>query len=205
VVVVVGVTQTCTAVVALADTGADGLLAGVLGGVALAAAGLVVLLLLVLVRSERRRARALVVLLALAGVAVLALPGPHTASPAQAAASDVDYSAGCTLFTVDEATLVFEPVTANLLPGDDVRAIQAVVENRFAGDIELDADALLGSGPLAGVLEVEVLVDGGAAPVVLGPGARAVVEVHVALAAGVSNVAQAQTVTIDLVFTASER
>lgn len=201
---VVGVTQTCTAVVALADTGADGLLAGVLGGVALAAAGLVVLLLLVLVRSERRRARALVVLLAL-GVAVLALPGPHTASPAQAAASDVDYGAGCTLIVVDEATLVFEPVTANLLPGDDVRAIQAVVENRFAGDIELDADALLGSGPLAGVLEVEVLVDGGAAPVVLAPGARVTVEVHVAVAAGVSNAAQAQTVTIDLVLTASER
>jgi hypothetical protein len=204
VVVVVGVTQTCTAVVALAETGADGLLAGALGGVALAAAGLVVLLLLVLVRSERRSARALVVLLAL-GVAVLALPGPHTASPAHAAASDVDYSAGCTLIVVDEATLVFEPVTANLLPGDDVRAIQAVVENRFAGDIELDADALLGSGPLAGVLEVEVLIDGGAAPVVLAPGARALVEVHVALAAGVSNAAQAQTVTIDLVLTASER
>jgi hypothetical protein len=204
VVVVVGVTQTCTAVVALADTGADGLLAGVLGGIAFAAAGLVVLLLLLWRARRRGHGRALVVLLAL-GIAVLALPGPHTASPAQAAASDVDYSAGCTLFTVDEATLVFEPVTANLLPGDDVRAIQAVVENRFAGDIELDADALLGSGPLAGVLEVEVLVDGGAAPVVLGPGARAVVEVHVALAAGVSNVAQAQTVTIDLVFTASER
>jgi hypothetical protein len=198
------VTQTCTAVVALADTGADGLLAGVLGGIAFAAAGLVVLLLLVLVRSERRRARALVVLLAL-GVAVLALPGPHTASPAQAAASDVDYGAGCILIVVDEATLVFEPVTANLLPGDDVRAIQAVVENRFAGDIELDADALLGSGPLAGVLEVEVLVDGGAAPVVLAPGARVTVEVHVAVAAGVSNAAQAQTVTIDLVLTASER
>lgn len=201
---VVGVTQTCTAVVALAETGADGLLAGALGGVALAAAGLVVLLLLLWRARRRGHGRALVVLLAL-GIAVLALPGPHTASPAQAAASDVDYSAGCTLFTVDEATLVFEPVTANLLPGDAVRAIQAVVENRFAGDIELDADALLGGGPLAGVLEVEVLIDGGAAPVVLAPGARAVVEVHVGLAAGVSNAAQAQTVTIDLVLTASER
>ena len=201
---VVGVTQTCTAVVALADTGADGLLAGVLGGIAFAAAGLVVLLLLLWRARRRGHGRALVVLLAL-GIAVLALPGPHTASPAHAAASDVDYSAGCTLFTVDEATLVFEPVTANLLPGDDVRAIQAVVENRFAGDIELDADALLGGGPLAGVLEVEVLIDGGAAPVVLAPGARALVEVHVALAAGVSNAAQAQTVTIDLVLTASER
>lgn len=93
----------------------------------------------------------------------------------------------------------------SLLPGDDVRAIQAVVENRFAGDIELDAHALLGSGPLASLLDVEVLIDGGAGPVVLAPGARATAEVHVTIAPGVGNIAQAETVTIDLMLTASER
>lgn len=195
--------ETCTVVVALAGTGADAVLAGVLGGLSLAAVGLVLVLLLVW--RTRRRGRALVAVLALATVAALALPGPHTATPAHAAASDVDYGSGCTLITVDEATLVFEPVTASLLPGDDVRAIQVEVENRFAGAIDLDAAALLGAGSLAGVLDVEVLIDGGPAPVVLAPGSRVTVEVHVALAPGIGNAAQAETVTIDLVLTASER
>lgn len=197
--------ETCTVVVAIADTGADAVLAGVLGGLALAAAGLALLLLLLWRARRRGRAGALLAILALVGAAALALPGPHTVTPAHAAASNIDYSAGCTLITLDEATLVFEPVTGSLLPGDEVRAIQVEVENRFAGDIDLDAAAILGSGPLAGVLVVEELIDGGPAPIVLAPGARAVVEVHVALAPGIGNAAQAETVTIDLMLTASER
>lgn len=197
--------ETCTVVVELAGTGADAVLAGVLGGLFLAAAGAALLLLLLWRARRRGRAPALVVLVAFAAVAALALPGPLAAAPAHAAASDVDYGDGCTLMTVDEATLLFEPVTTSLLPGDDVRAIQVEVENRFAGDIDLDAAARLGSGALAGVLDVEVLIDGRPSPVVIGPGARVMVEVRVALAPGVSNAVQGETVTIDLLLTASER
>lgn len=195
--------EICTAVVAsIAQTGADAVVAWVLVAVVVIVVGFA----LVLVRRARRDrggggAGAGVALVALVA---LALAGPQGAPPAHAAASDVDYGPGCTLIVVDESLTVFEPVTMNMLPGDDVTAIRTVVENRFAGDIELDAEAQLDSGPLAALLDVEVLVDGGPAPVVLTPGQRVTVEVHVALAPGVGNTVQGSSVAIDLVLTASE-
>lgn len=193
--------EICTAVVAsIAQTGADAVVAWVL----VAAVVIVVGFALVLVRRARRDRRGGGATVALVALVALALAGPQGASPAHAAASDVDYGPGCTLIVVDESLTVFEPVTMNMLPGDDVTAIRTVVENRFAGDIELDAEAQLHSEPLAALLDVEVLVDGGPAPVVLTPGQRVTVEVHVALAPGVGNTVQGSSVAIDLVLTASE-
>lgn len=198
--------QTCTVVVAIAETGADAVLAWMLVGIVALMAGLA-LVLVWRVRSARRAgvAGGAGAALAVLTLATLALAGPQGAAPAHAAASGVDYGAGCTLIHVDESLTVFEPVTMSMLPGDDVTAIRTVVENRFAGDIELDAAALLGSGALATMLSVEVLIDGGPAPVVLTPAQRVAVEVHVALAPGVGNIAQGEAVAIDLVLTASER
>lgn len=197
--------EICTAVVAsIAQTGADAVVAWVLVAAVVIVAGFA----LVLVRRARRDrgggGAGVGVGVALVALVALALAGPQGASPAHAAASDVDYGSGCTLIVVDESLTVFEPVTMNMLPGDDVTAIRTVVENRFAGDIELDAEAQLDSGPLAALLDVEVLVDGGPAPVVLTPGQRVTVEVHVALAPGVGNTVQGSSVAIDLVLTASE-
>lgn len=196
--------EICTAVVAsIAQTGADAVIAWMLVAAVVIAAGFT----LVLVRRARRdrRGGATVATVALVALVALAFAAPLGAAPAHAAASDVDYSPGCTLIHVDESLTVFEPVTMSMLPGDDVIAIRTVVENRFAGDIELDAEAQLGSGPLAALLDVEVLVDGGPAPVVLTPGQRVSVEVHVALAPGVGNTVQGEAVAIDLVLTASEK
>src|SRR5690606_38956500 len=106
---------------------------------------------------------------------------------------------------IDESTIMFEPMTASLLPGDRVTAISAVVENRFAAEIELDAEADLGSGPLAALLETEVGLDGAAGPVVLAPGQRVTVTVQLARPAGVDDAGQSEPVVVDLVLTAVER
>lgn len=190
----------CTVEVAsIADTGAGAALGWALAGLVVVVLGMA--LLVVRRRRARRAAGAAVMLTALVALAVA---GPQPVQPAHAAASDVVYSPGCSLIEVDEASIDFAPVTSSLLPGDRVIAITAVVDNRFAGAIELAGDAHLGSGSLAPLLVTEVLFDGAPGPVTLAAGEGVVVTVIVTLPAHVDDTAQGQTVDVDLVLTASE-
>jgi hypothetical protein len=193
------VNSVCTVVVGeLAGTGSDALAWVVV------AAALTVLGVAALVVWRMRRTRHAAVALLLVGLVALAVAGPQPAPPAQAAASDVVYSPGCSLIVVDESGVVLDPVTSNLLPGDSVVAITAPVENAFAAPIELSGEAVLGTGPLATQLTTEVSFDGAPGPVTLAAGESVVVSVVVTLSALVGDAAQGQTVDIELVLTASE-
>jgi len=139
----------------------------------------------------------------LAARVALAVVGPHGTAPAQALGSDVDYGAGCSLIEVDESSVDVTPVSS-LLPGDRVTAITAVVNNRFAGSVELSGVAGAGSGSLAALLETEVLFDSAPGPVTLAAGEGVVVTVIVTLPSHVDDTAQGQTIDVDLVLTASE-
>jgi LPXTG-motif cell wall-anchored protein len=169
-----------------------------------AAAGLVMLGALVLVMWRMRRARPAAAALLLVGLVALAVAGPQPAAPAQAAASDVVYSAGCSLIEVDEAGVLLHPVTSTLLPGDSVIAITAPVASAFAGEIELSGEAVLGTGLLAAQLVTEVRFDGAAGPVTLAAGESVVVTVVVALSPHADDTVQGQAVDVELVLTASE-
>lgn len=198
--------EICTVVVGgLASTGADAALGLVIATLLLLVLGIVTQLL---VRRERalRRTSAVLAVLATLSLGSLSLGALvlHDSTPAHAA-PEVSYN-GCTLFALDESDIVFEAVaTSSLLPGDSATAITAVVENRFAGTIELSGQALLGTGALAPELTTEVLFDGAVGPVVLAPGDRVTVTVVVSLALGVSNALQNETTSTDLVLTAIER
>lgn len=190
----------CTVEVAsIADTGAGAVLGWALAGLVVVVLGTA---LLVVRRRRVRRAAGAVVMLA--ALVALAVAGPQPAQPAQAAASDVVYSPGCSLIEIDEASVDFAPVTSSLLPGDRVTAITAGVDNRFAGAIELSGVAGLGTGSLAALLVTEVLFDGAPGPVTLAAGEAVVVTVVVTLPAHVDDTAQGETVDVDLVLTASE-
>lgn len=190
----------CTVEVSLGATGLDPLIW------TLAVAALLALVLgAALALARRARARRALVVLAVLGVVCLGALGPQAASPAQAAASDVSSSDGCTLIQLDEADVVFEPVASqSLLSGDSVTAITAVVDNAFAGPIELSGNAVLGSGPLAALLHTEVLFDGVPGPVTLAEGGSTTVTVVVTLPLSADDSAQSETVTVDLVLTASQ-
>lgn len=151
----------------------------------------------------RRRARGAAALLTV-GLVAAAVAGPQQAAPAQAAASDVVYSAGCTLIAVDEQGVEFSPLMGSLVPGDDVVAITVPVENRFAGTVELSGEVRLGSGALEGVLSTEVRFGGAPGPVSLPAGASTVVTVHLALPAGAGDALQGESIDVELVLTASE-
>jgi hypothetical protein len=188
----------CTVAVGeLAETGSGALVWAV------AAAGLLMLGAAVLVMWRMRRARPVAATLLLVGFVALAVVGPQPTS-AQAAASDVVYSPGCSLIEVDEAGVLLDPVTSNLLPGDSVIAITAPVANAFAGEIELSGEAVLGTGALAAQLVTEVRFDGAVGPVTLAAGESVVVTVIVALSPHVDNTAQGQSVDVELVLTAAE-
>src|SRR5690606_17331311 len=168
------------------------------------AAALTVLGVAALVVWRMRRTRHAAVALLLVGLVALAVAGPQPVPPAEAAASGVVYSPGCSLIVVDESGVVLDPVTSNLLPGDSVVVITAPVENAFAAPIELSSEAVLGTGPLATQLTTEVSFDGAPGPVALAAGESVVVSVVVTLSALVGDAAQGQTVDIELVLTASE-
>lgn len=193
--------EICTVFVGgLAATGADAALGLVIAMLLLLVLGTVTLLLVRRARAPRRTSAALAALAALSLGALLL----HGSTPAHAAA-EVSYN-GCTLIALDESDIVFEDVAASsLLPGDSTTAITAVVENRFAGTIELSGQAPLGTGALATELVTEVLFDGAVGPVVLAPGDRVTVTVVVNLALGTSSTLQDETTSIDLVLTAIER
>lgn len=189
----------CTVAVGeLAETGS-----GVLAW-AVVAAVLVVLGVAVLAVWWMRRARRAAVALLLVGLVTLVVAGPQAPAPAQAAASDVVYSAGCTLITIDETGVVLDPVTSSLLPGDSATAITAPVENVFAGAVELSGEAAFGTGPLAAQLSTAVLFDGVPGPVTLAAGEGVVVTVVVSLPTHVDDAAQGHTVDVELVLTAAE-
>jgi hypothetical protein len=191
----------CTVEVSsIADTGAGAVLGWVLAGLLIVALGAVVLLAVRRARSARAGAAA-VLLLAVAGLAVL---GPQGVSPAQAAASDVVYSDGCSLISIDESSVQLTPVGSGLLPGDSVVAVSAIVENRFAGEVEVSGEAVLGGGPLAALLETEVFFAGSPGPVTLAAGQQVTVTVTVGLPTSVDDAAQGELVDVELVMTASE-
>jgi|GEM_PF-3326572 len=192
----------CTvAIDALAETGAGAAFAWALAAGLLVAVGVLVL---VLHRRRMRRGVGVAAGLLVMGAVAFAVAGPQAAPPAQAAASDVVYSAGCSLITVDEAGLAFAPVGSGMLPGDTVTAIEAPVANAFAGKIVLSGEALLGDAPLAAQLTTHVLFDGAPGPVTLAAGETVGVAVVVTMPAEVGDTAQAQTVDIELRLTAAE-
>jgi hypothetical protein len=189
----------CTVAVGeLAETGAGALVWVVVAAI------LVALGAAVLVTWRMRRARPVAAALLLVGLVALTVGGPQPVPPAQAAASDVVYSPGCSLIAVDEAGVLLHPVTSTLLPGDSVIAITAPVANAFAGEVELSGEAVLGTGPLAAQLVTEVRFDGAVGPVALAAGESVVVTVIVALSPHVDNTAQGQAVDVELVLTAAE-
>ncbi|QEE62173.1 LPXTG cell wall anchor domain-containing protein [Salinibacterium sp. dk2585] len=185
----------CQATVAALPATGGGVAPLVFLAVALLLTGGVVLLL------RRRTGRITVAALALT-VVLVALPGNE--GPVQAATGGVSYTDGCTVIEVGD--IVLDASTANILPGDRVAAISAVVTNTFSRSIEVSAEARLdAASTLAQAFTAEVELGGQADEVVLGAGETVTAELFLTLPETVGNGVQASGTPVSLVVTAVQR